>query len=612
MYPAGEVHDSFSPSKLARQKPEWVGCTHGVAIRYLESWARPLQTENSPFFGQMGQTYPRERQRLRRKCYLFRYHLGSGAVSSYISAQQLPRSTFSCHVKPSLNLQRRSRARLRLRDSFSFAKEIVVYCLTAMLSLSRFCNILPIDRQIITNAVYIVTLFYLILFSIFNSLYLDTSLGRRPYKPDHYDLTNVAVNPVDCTFPISSYYAKTPRFICYLLLVFTIVIRNHKWLVAGAAASVLTYSGVAAIHLIILFATNNRLNLPKAKWYCEFLPIPGASASFAACAGITDPDGRLSGNIVINVMLGALPTIAWSRTFRRSTSQAILIFWLLLLAVGHTFYSLTISNSRQHFQICPKDYIEPLPIFNFKAPFLDQSWRDSFYSLVSTAQQSSQSPRNSSSLACIYSCFGTTAYIGRETKDIGVWDGNPVQHPVLRDNTAHRRGSIVFWWGYTLLALITLFTSEKKRRLPKGLHKLLFSIEYRQQSQASRWKWKSVTNIAIKEANDAVITTDSSEATTTLVKIHMTVLKVVQLLTQLASVGAFCGTVIVSESQNARTWSVLSQEPFGAVGQWSNLAVVLLVLVAAGVGRIWAGTGAAGSAVMEEEEDWNWRLGCAW
>lgn len=290
------------------------------------------------------------------------------------------------------------------------------------------------------------------------------------------------------------------------------------------------------------------------------------------------------------------------------------------MAVGHTFYALTINGLREPFQICPKDYIEPLPMANFQAPFLDRSWRDSFASLVSTGQKSSQSPRNSSSPACIYSCFATSGYIGRQIQDIGVWDGFRVQHPVMKSNAAHRRGGVISWWAYTLLAFLTLVTTEKKGRLPKGLHQLLFSIEYRQNSLASRWKWKPVTNIVIKGTKDSIITTDSFEATK-LVKIQITVLKVVQIFTQLVSVGAFCGSIVIQETQNAQFWSTLSQEPFTAVGQWSNLAVVLLVLVAAGVGRIWAGTG-AGSAVVEEERrpkegieesegDWDCRIGYA-
>ena len=125
-----------------------------------------------------------------------------------------------------------------------------------------------------------------------------------------------------------------------------------------------------------------------------------------ACTGVYDPDVDLSMTIVSSVMLGALPVVAWSTTFRRSTSKAILIFWLLLVAMGQTCYPLIESNPGSNFQICPKGYIETI-LSNFHAPPLDQSWRDSFSELIATAQEISQHPRNGSSPACIYSCFAT-------------------------------------------------------------------------------------------------------------------------------------------------------------------------------------------------------------
>ena len=65
-----------------------------------------------------------------------------------------------------------------------------------------------------------------VLFSIPNSLYKDLIL--EPKQPTRYDIVDIAVNPVSCSFFISGYYERTPRCICYLLLVFTVVIRNHK------------------------------------------------------------------------------------------------------------------------------------------------------------------------------------------------------------------------------------------------------------------------------------------------------------------------------------------------------------------------------------------------
>ena len=93
-------------------------------------------------------------------------------------------------------------------------------------------------------------------------------------------------------------------------------------------------------------------------------------------------------------------------------------------------------------------------------------------------------------------------------------------------------------------------------------------------------------------------------------------LKVVQVLTQLIAIAAFCGNIVIMEVQNAQEWDFLSQEHFAAVGQWGNLAVVLLVLVAAGVSRVWARKGAKSAIVEEgteglEKEGWNWRVGYA-
>jgi len=317
-----------------------------------------------------------------------------------------------------------------------------------MLNPSRFRNILSwkqwSEAQIVTNTVRILIFSYLILFSIFNSLYND--LPVQSDQPQYNDVENVTINLVYCSFYISSYYERTTRYIFYVLLVFTVVIHNYKWLAAGAATSVLTYSGVAAIHLIVLFAKNNRLNLSKTKLHCESLPVPGAS-SFLACTGVDEPDIVLSMTIVSTAMFGTLPIIAWSTTFRRSTGKAIVIFWLFLLAVGHTFYPLIEVRSNFNYQICPKNYTEPLPLTNYQAPFLDQSWRDSFSSLVSTAHQSSQTPRNGSS-PCIYSCFATPGYLGRQTQDITVWDGvvlKDVPWLAVKSLGANRLGVSVFW-----------------------------------------------------------------------------------------------------------------------------------------------------------------------
>lgn len=457
---------------------------------------------------------------------------------------------------------------------------------------------------------------------VFGTLSILGSFNRPSELPSEspvdYNLENLenleylAVKNVTCSFYISDYYAKTPRYICYLLLVFTIVIRNHQWLAVGAAASVLTYSGVAAIHLIIL-------SISIRSTSCESRLISSSSASFVdqldACVKVIDPDFNLSVAITTSVMMGVLPVISWSKTFRRSTSKAILLLWFSLLAIGNLInFADTLTGaepSGKQFQICPKDDIEHLPKVKFQAPFLNQTWRDSFSAFIRTPQQYSRSPRNSSSPACFYSCFATTAYLGRKDQNIVVWDSVLVPNPVFKNDAAFLYGCTLFL-TYTFIALLTLCTTSSEGLLTKGLRKI--SIEYSRQPGSSRWKG----NIAIKRTR-ASVTTDSSEATT-LVKKHVTMLKVVQFFTQLISFGAFCGNIIFQEMQNSQAWEDLTQEPFAAVGQWSNLAVVLLVLVAAWLGRILSGEGERRPEEGfelddrrdgEDEEDWDWRVGYA-
>ena len=491
---------------------------------------------------------------------------------------------------------------------------------------SKFWKFIYLKRQInkqrIINAVYVILFSYLVLYSILTTLYLENGPTLQYEQPSTYDIENVAVRPVYCTFTISGQYQRTPRYICYVLLIFTIIIRNHEWLAAGAAASVMTYSGVAAIHYIMYFATDNMFNPPKVKTYCERLPVPRTSDPFYACAGVSDPDASKAVDILGSVMLGALPMSAISNTFRKSSGNAILTFWLLLLAVGHTFANLVLFDPNYHFQICPKDNIEPLPGTDFQPPLLDQSWRDSFHSLVSNPNQSFQSLENKSSLTCIYSCFATTGYIGRRTQDIRVI-GLSTSGPFIKTGAQNRSGGIVFWWVYTCLAFFTLFTTVKRGLLPKWVHRRVSSLEYCEQALASSSTWRNVSNMGISRST--VSNPSSSEMTSP--RTRITILTIFQFFTQFASVVAFAGSVIYLESNHDRGGINAESEPFAAVGQWSNLAVVLLVLLAAAISRIWGGSGDKDMAaeprrledwrisedgnVEREREDWDWRVGYA-
>ena len=439
------------------------------------------------------------------------------------------------------------------------------------------------------NVVYFLLFSELILYSIFTTLYLDIESPSS----DIYDIENVAVEPIICSFSISSQYQKTPRYICYLLLAATVIIRNYEWLAAGAAASVMTYSGIAAVHVILLFVTNNRFNPPEAKTRCEQLPFPGVDDIFLACAGVDDPDIGVAVSIVSNIMLGALPMAALSTTFRISTGRVILMFCLLLLAVSHTFQNLMWYDPNLHFQVCPKGAIEPPPGPDFQAPFLDQSWYESLNTLVSTAQQTSQPNGSTSSSPCIYSCFASTAYIGRSQRDIGVFHTIGFDGPFIKTTAENRISGIAFWWLYTLLAFLTIFTTNERRHLPKWMYKRVHSLERYQQALASRWERRHGTNIAMM---------DTSVAATEPRRSIITIFTLIQTIIQFVGVAVFCGAVVSQEVPGTLKWSKLEREPFAAVGQWGNLAVVLLVLLAALIKRMWSSRETNNAAVTA------WRL----
>ena len=325
-------------------------------------------------------------------------------------------------------------------------------------------------------------------------------------------------------------------------------------------------------------------------------------------------------------MLGALPIAAWSTTFRKSASRAILMFWLLFLALGHTFYPLTMTNQNFHFQICPKAYVEPLPKANFQAPLLDDSWSESFHSLISASQQASPFFENGSVPACLYSCFATTAYIGRSSQDIIVSTSNK-PNPFVKSNSKERLAIDLFWWAYAFLALLTLFTTEKQGRLPKWVRKRVCSVEYRQQSWMSIWKCKNknkhATNIVNKGQGRGNDTTTAKAAAESHPMNHfqITILQLIQFITQLSSVAVFGGAILYNEMQEeVQQGALLEQEQFAAVGQWSCVAVVILVLFAAVVSRIWAANEEIRSLEKGDErrdeewmgvEEWEWRVGYA-
>ncbi|KAI4110100.1 MAG: hypothetical protein LQ345_007046 [Seirophora villosa] len=361
--------------------------------------------------------------------------------------------------------------------------------------------------------------------------------------------------------------------------------------------------------MILLFPSNNRYDIDASKTHCDFIMLPGLQKPFVACNGVGDPDRTATFNIVSTALLGAVPMAAWSKTFRASSRKPILLLWVLLLSSSHVFFNLILPNVSYNFQICPRSHIESLPQTNYQAAPLDFTWHSSLYALVSgqRQQQSTRTVNETTTSSCLYSCFANGAYIGRSSREIGVY-----YQASDRPNT--RWGAITIWWAFTAIGLITFFTAERPDLLPHVAHKSLFIFR---PSPSVRTAWSKC--FGRDDSRDG----QQKEW-------QISAITVVRVFAQWLSAGAFIGTTIYNESRALD----INAENFSAVGQWGGVAVVVQVLIAASVGYLWrtvkrdgpntlgdgtrctgSPTGGTGeiSCVDEEsgKEEWNCKVGYA-
>ncbi|EEH05870.1 predicted protein [Histoplasma capsulatum G186AR] len=115
-----------------------------------------------------------------------------------------------------------------------------------------------------------------------------------------------------CVFPMSGPYNLLQRILFYLLLVFAVLCRRQKWLVLGALASAMSYSGAAAIHGFLLASpAQNAIDLD----------IYGIFAITSSGAMLAAP------------LLNCSSTLIYAERRKRW----IVILWGLLLVVGAIF-----------------------------------------------------------------------------------------------------------------------------------------------------------------------------------------------------------------------------------------------------------------------------------
>ncbi|KAJ5280785.1 hypothetical protein N7478_006157 [Penicillium angulare] len=116
------------------------------------------------------------------------------------------------------------------------------------------------------------------------------------------------IDKVICGYQLSGNYCILNRVLYYALIIFSIIGYSHVWLIAGALASALTYSGTAAIHAVILCV--------------------------ASQTGTFDIDILGAWAVVSVACLTVMPIFSFSPSIRESVVSPIFGLWGTLVAIG--------------------------------------------------------------------------------------------------------------------------------------------------------------------------------------------------------------------------------------------------------------------------------------
>ena len=178
-------------------------------------------------------------------------------------------------------------------------------------------------------------------------------------------------------YPLSGQYGLLPRLLYYGLLIFSVVAHRQVWLIAGAMASALTYSGTTAIHAVILAST-------ARDW-------------------ILDLDAFGVWAIVSTGCLAVIPVLDWSRVLVESQFRPVFGFWGFLVALG---------------SICAS-----VPLYRYHVQ--EPACRSSGHVLIGSSQH------ERSTFNCTYACFSTRQIL-RDPSEITVIPSDQINWILVR------------------------------------------------------------------------------------------------------------------------------------------------------------------------------------
>ena len=238
---------------------------------------------------------------------------------------------------------------------------------------------------------------------------------------------------IQCTYPISGQYGQIPRYVYYCFVVIAVLLRSRTWIATTIMASIMTYSGAAAVHALILVSLRQRL-LSSGSWAVEFNGNHPWFLPIRPQVWDTDTDGVTA--IVGVGFLVLAPMQVYSSTFQRSGAKAILLLWSVLLLAG--LVSALISSAyigvydSPQLRFCPLDFNETLPIT--KSPYNTPSterlvgspdWHLASVDWNATIWNVFTDPSSRRFSTCIYPCFSTSWPLRDDSEIIVTAYGNP-------------------------------------------------------------------------------------------------------------------------------------------------------------------------------------------
>ena len=132
-----------------------------------------------------------------------------------------------------------------------------------------------------------------------------------------------------CIYPISGQYGFLPRLLYYVLLVFSLILREHYWLSTAALGTAMTYAATASVHA---FALLLRYRYRAPAWdNLDWIYLR------ADQLGDIDLQGIFPILVAGSIML--TPILNFSTTVRHHEAHSVIVFWgvLLFCAMVPTF-----------------------------------------------------------------------------------------------------------------------------------------------------------------------------------------------------------------------------------------------------------------------------------